>query len=391
MTAEAKAAALLPLVYAAAAEAEVWPTLLRQLAVELAADGLLVGHLPPMPPAAGRVWAHGIAPAGVAAFMRDGVIDAAAFATGLFVLAPEPDATVLTPSGAAGPPLRPGLVIALQPARPLSEPIGRMRRQSGAVWALAGFRQPGPATREAGRRQLLETLLPHLQRAAAVQARLARLQHDARLLATTLERLSLGVIALAADLEVVFANAVAEAMLGHGDGLHRANGRLTLGEPTLQRRLRAAVEAAAAGDVAEAAVHLFVDRPSGGPPYTLCLEPAGFGTDGAAEAVLAGAAATLFVTDPARPAAAPPVELLAERFSLTASEAAVARLAALGRGMPFVADALGLSLNTVRTHLKAVYGKTAVNHQAGLARLVVDSFPPFRQPHGDSPALTEDG
>ena len=378
MTAEAKAMALLPLVYAAAAEAEVWPTLLRQLADELAADGLLVGHLPPKPSAAGRVWVHGVAPAAVGAFMREGVLDAAQFAAGLFVLAPEPRGEAPTSSGAVGPAFDPGLSIALRPPRPLSEPVGRMLRQSAAVWALACFASPGPAALETRRRQLLEALLPHLQRAAAVQAQLALLHQNELLLARMLERLSLGVIALAADLQVVFANAVAEQVLGRRDGLQRANGRLTLREPALHRRLRAAVEAAAAGEADGAAVHLFVGRPSGAPPLTLSLEP--IGTGRLADERLAGPAATLFVTDPTRPAVLPPPELLAERFGLTASEAAVAHLAAMGRGMPFVADALGLSLNTVRTHLKAVYGKTAVNHQAGLARLLVESFPPLRQP-----------
>lgn len=117
MIAAVKAETLLTLVYAAAAEAEVWPTLLRRLAVERAV---------------------------VTAFMHDGVIDAAAFATGLFVLAPESDATGPAPSAAADPTLGPGVAIALRPARPLPEPIGKMRRQAGAVWARAGFRQPGP-------------------------------------------------------------------------------------------------------------------------------------------------------------------------------------------------------------------------------------------------------
>ena len=385
MTAAAKAEALLPLVYAAATDAEVWPTLLQQLAVELDADGLLVGHLPTLPPASGRIWAHGVAPAAVGAFMCKAVIDAAQFAEGIFALAPAPCGAAPASSGAAGPALCRGLSIALRPSRPLPEPVGRLWRQPGCAWALAGFQRPGPAAREVGRRQLLEALLPHLQRAARLQARVARLQQDALLLATTLERLSLGVLALAADLEVVFANAVAEQVLGGGDGLRLADGRLSLREPALQRRLRAAVEAAAAGEADGAAVHFFVGRPSGAPPLTLCLEPVGTGR--LAGERLPGAVAALFVTDPARPAALPSPELLAERFGLTASEAAVARLAAMGRGMPFVADALGLSLNTVRTHLKAVYGKTAVNHQAGLARLLVETFPPFAAESAASGAL----
>lgn len=95
-----------------------------------------------------------------------------------------------------------------------------------------------------------EALLPLVHAAAAeAEARPVLLRQLAveraadGLPATTLERPSLGVIALAADLEVLFANVVAADMLARGDGLHHANGHSTLGEPALQRRLRAAVEA----------------------------------------------------------------------------------------------------------------------------------------------------
>ncbi len=55
---------------------------------------------------------------------------------------------------------------------------------------------------------------------------------------------------------------------------------------------------------------------------------------------------------------------IAARFGLTATEAEVARLAAVGRGMPCVARAMGVSINTARTHLKAVCEKSGVSHQA---------------------------
>ena len=91
----------------------------------------------------------------------------------------------------------------------------------------------------------------------------------------------------------------------------------------------------------------------------------------------AKAAATIFITDPTAQATLPPAAQIAARFGLTATEAEVARLAAMGRGMPFVAEAMGVSINTARTHLKAVYEKSGVNHQAGLARLMALSFPPL--------------
>jgi DNA-binding CsgD family transcriptional regulator len=49
----------------------------------------------------------------------------------------------------------------------------------------------------------------------------------------------------------------------------------------------------------------------------------------------------------------------------------------MGRGMPFVADSMGVSINSARTHLKAAYEKSGVNHQVGLTRLMALSFPSF--------------
>jgi OOP family OmpA-OmpF porin len=96
----------------------------------------------------------------------------------------------------------------------------------------------------------------------------------------------------------------------------------------------------------------------------------------------ARAAAALFVTDPAGPATLPAPALLADAFGLTATEAEVARLVAQGRGMPFVAESLGVSLNTARTHLKSVYDKTGLNHQSALARAIASRFPALRGLNG---------
>jgi DNA-binding CsgD family transcriptional regulator len=171
-----------------------------------------------------------------------------------------------------------------------------------------------------------------------------------------------------------YANAEAERILGADDGLAQRGRRLRVADTEIRSRLRATVGRLATrlGDADPSC--FFVPRPSGAPSYTLVVAPAG-------AAVPAGgriAAATLFLTDPVGPSALPRPKLLAEALGLTASEAEVARLAAMGRGMGFVAERLGITLNTARTHLKAVYAKTGVNHQVALARTIADRFPPVR-------------
>jgi len=63
-------------------------------------------------------------------------------------------------------------------------------------------------------------------------------------------------------------------------------------------------------------------------------------------------------------------ERLRAMAGLTAAEARVAALIAGGLSNMGVARALGVSTNTVKTHLVHCYDKTGVRSQAGLARLL---------------------
>jgi DNA-binding CsgD family transcriptional regulator len=175
-----------------------------------------------------------------------------------------------------------------------------------------------------------------------------------------------------ADLRVQVINPEAARIIGEADGLSLRHGRLALADRSVGAAIsEAVVRMLRRAFDGEPAYH-FVMRPSGAPDYTLCIGPARPGSN------VGGGAATVYLTDPIGPATLPPAELLAARFALTASEAEVARLAVMGRGMPFVAGRLGVSINTARTHLKAVYSKTGAGSQASLGRLIAASFPPMR-------------
>lgn len=61
---------------------------------------------------------------------------------------------------------------------------------------------------------------------------------------------------------------------------------------------------------------------------------------------------------------------LAEMFHLTRREADVADLLARGAGPALIASTLGISRDTVRTHLKHVYRKTNTHSQCDVVRLM---------------------
>ena len=60
---------------------------------------------------------------------------------------------------------------------------------------------------------------------------------------------------------------------------------------------------------------------------------------------------------------------LASAFNLTPGEARLAELIADGLGMQESAEALGITRNTARTHMKRIYAKAGMHSQADLIRL----------------------
>ena len=90
---------------------------------------------------------------------------------------------------------------------------------------------------------------------------------------------------------------------------------------------------------------------------------------GAGRDVFVGSACLVVIT---RASSRPPpdVKLLAALFGLTLAEARVARSAVMLGGVPAVAEALDLSRETVRTQLRAVFAKTGLTSQQGLAALL---------------------
>lgn len=81
------------------------------------------------------------------------------------------------------------------------------------------------------------------------------------------------------------------------------------------------------------------------------------------------AAVLIFVIDPAAERTVPP-GLMMEAYGLTIAEARVAIASSSGKTVDETAAALRVSANTIKTHLRRVFAKTATSRQAELARLV---------------------
>jgi DNA-binding CsgD family transcriptional regulator len=73
------------------------------------------------------------------------------------------------------------------------------------------------------------------------------------------------------------------------------------------------------------------------------------------------------------------IEILRTVFDLSPTEARVATLIAKGEGPVMIAESLGITVNTVRSHLARAFSKTGAGDQTALGALVNKLMPPIAE------------
>jgi DNA-binding CsgD family transcriptional regulator len=127
--------------------------------------------------------------------------------------------------------------------------------------------------------------------------------------------------------------------------------------------IRAALGGAPAGSMS-------VPRPSDGRLLTILVSPVrGRDVGRFSDLGMRDAAVLLFIVDPANRAGIP-MSWIMEGYGLTQAEAKVALAASSGLNIPETANRLGVSINTIKTHLRRVFAKTGTSRQTELARLI---------------------
>ena len=231
--------------------------------------------------------------------------------------------------------------------------------------------------------QFTHTVMPHLQRAATVQARLGDASALARSALDALETAQAPIFVLDRPGRVVHASAEAERLLCESDGLTAGRHGLRAVTPTHSAHLAALIgRAAGSGGEPAASGMLRLPRSSGRPDLMLVAVPL---SPRAALPQAHHPTVVLQVTDPlAR--TAPNRALLAEAFELTPAEVDLATDLLGGLSVREIAASSGRSIATVRTHLANVLAKTGTARQSELARLLMRlpripiQGPPFTSP-----------
>ena len=211
-------------------------------------------------------------------------------------------------------------------------------------------------------------LSKHLACAMALQNALGAAAASNRILADVVDRFDRGALIVEAGGQIRFANRAAQAVLDRGDGLVAFSGRLEARSSTETTRLLALVADATTTSLGEgiaAGGPLRITRQRDGGDHKLIVSPmmvTGSGANdgrGLALVLIAGAEQRL-----------PPVEHLTELHGLTPAEAQVALRLIAGDTSAEAAQALGVSINTIRFHLRNLLAKTGTRRQAELIFLL---------------------
>jgi DNA-binding CsgD family transcriptional regulator len=244
-----------------------------------------------------------------------------------------------------------------------------LRAENGFEARLRVTRAAGVHDFGAAERASLQRLVPHLRSAITLFGRLQDTAIEQGVYRGAIEQLAVGTVLLDHRGGILRANTVAERIIAARDGLQATGGRLLIvGTPeasrSLQQLLRRLEQTADPATVP--AIRLRVERPSGARDLSLVAKPA---LGPAYLRAGGGAAVALFISETA-PAAAPASEAIRDFFKLTQREAALAAHIAGGASLQESARLLGVSYNTARTHLRAIFAKTGAARQSQLVLLL---------------------
>lgn len=221
--------------------------------------------------------------------------------------------------------------------------------------------------------RFLALLSPHLRRAAMIGDLLDDVRVTVDLFRGSLENLAVPVVLTDATGSVLHANASAERMFATGGPILRQGRTIQAQNPLMADALLQAIASAASDlSVGSKGIGLPVSA-VGQPPAVAYVLPL---TDGTARAAFRPACAAVFVwtTTSASPL---PEAVLTTLFELTPAQARVPMSAGKGLNPSETAASLGISENTLKTHLKRIYAKTGTSRQADLVKLVSDIATPL--------------
>jgi DNA-binding CsgD family transcriptional regulator len=218
-------------------------------------------------------------------------------------------------------------------------------------------------------RRRFALVVPHVRRAVAIGQVIDLKKIEAAALADSLDTLPAGMFLVDSFGRIVHTNLCGHAMVSEGNVLNARGGKLGALDPEVNQALLDAFTAAGRGDGSMGRKGLAVAlKARDGSRYVANVLPLTSGARREA-GMLYSAVATVFVYKAVLDLASPP-EAIANEFKLTPRELQVLFAIVEVGGVPEVAEVLGVSAETVKTHLGHLFEKTRTSRQADLVKLV---------------------
>lgn len=212
--------------------------------------------------------------------------------------------------------------------------------------------------------RLLQAVAPEIE--SIIHAAIALGTEQDRVVIETAELLSGAVVLLGGSGEIVSLSPVAAAVLADGAPLSARAGLICAPDSASDVALARAIRAASlAAGTARRESSLVLNGGAQRPSLAIQLFPLPLRLGGP----LSTAQVMLTIRLPAATGRLD-IRALRQAFGFTAAEAEIAALLAAGRDPSAIAAARGSSVQTVRSQLKAIYGKTGTHRQAQLAVLL---------------------
>jgi DNA-binding CsgD family transcriptional regulator len=219
--------------------------------------------------------------------------------------------------------------------------------------------------------EFLLALLPHLARAISLYWNQHQIRAENALLFSSWYASPLARIVTDSASRILLTNRLSDELLSAGAqknaALSNESGRLRAKDPEIDKKLQLAISTASSTtsqDLEPFRWDLPLSSPGGTHLLSVCSPPITVAD------LPTGNCACISVLDPYRQSA-PGLGLLARMFSLTSAEADLCLHLAAGSSLDQAADALHVSINTVRTHLRRALNKTGSRRQSQLVALVI--------------------
>ncbi|GAB3274081.1 helix-turn-helix transcriptional regulator [Parahaliea aestuarii] len=219
----------------------------------------------------------------------------------------------------------------------------------------------------------LELLTPHVQQAFEINRHVQErsVLHD--VVRERYEQLSTGVVLLDRDACVVFSNAWARRLFREPGGIHCVDGRLGVASPEEDRKLAGLIEhcirtSHIKGVMTDGYVAVPRHEQDKAP---LAISVSGYSSSDDARPLLPAATSVMLLLYDVERRNSSQRYILEQLYRLTPSEAALAAGLAAGKTLNEIANAGGVSRETLRSQLKRVFHKTSTNRQSDLVKLVL--------------------